>query len=374
MQTDLQPRRRKAACLQNYAIFSSARPEHRRRRPKHDSKPNQALQDQRGAQAHGIEPPPFDPALQKNAQLLTAHANELAETAQAATAKFKGGIQTPGTLTVAPSEAEVGAQYVQRVQSGVPPAVAAAGLGLTPDQQERIHVANALMPNTLGSLAGPSSAQGPAAPLIPPPQAQNAPQTPVGIQQQAQQSTIEETAARAQSIQKAATQIAEGVPPPKPPQVPMPTGMDQGQLSQATVNHAGSIIMQLPAAKRTPAILESVGSIAKWMLDSKTIIAPDGKVVNVDSPKIAQTEAVNIINDGDRSAERSSPDQQKVQQDQQKEQVKAAKEAEKQAKVAQEERDEALTQRRKRPRSPQEMNSQWKYQIRSLLGKLRAAF
>lgn len=303
---------------------------------------NQALQEQRGAQAHGIEAPPFDPALQKNAQLLTAHANELAETAQAATAKFKGGIQTPD-VPPAPTQAEVGAQYVERVKGGVPPSVAAAGLGLTPDQQERIHVANALMPNTIGGLAKPPTA--PAPPVAPPPQ--NVPQSPVGIQQQAQQSTIEEVAARAQNIQKTATQIAEGVPPPKPPQIPMPVGMDQGQLSQATVNQAGSIIMQLPAAKRTPAILESVGSIAKWMLDSKTIIAPDGKVVNVDSPKIAQTEAVNLINaEIDRQNE-GLKDQQKAQQDQQKEQQKAAKEAEKQAKVAQEERDESLNPEKK---------------------------
>lgn len=127
----------------------------------------------------------------------------------------------------------------------------------------------------------------------------------VALQQRAQQATIEETAAAAQTIDLKSAQAAGLAPPPPPApapgqpgskQVPLPAGMESGQLSQQVVENAGKAISSLPPAVQPKGVLEATGNLAKWMFSQKTFVGPDGKVVNVDSQKAAQTEAVNLIN------------------------------------------------------------------------------
>ena len=299
---------------------------------------SQQLQLQRAARAHGDTPPPFDPQVAKTAQLLRAQADELSQTAQQLTAKWKEGpagweqSPTGPTPPQAPTPAEVGAQYIARVQSGIPPEIAAAGLGMTPQHQEAAHIAFAFMPQTTAAVAG---SQKPPASPAPAPQQPNPSPDAVAFQQQAQQSTVAEAAASAQSIDEQAAQIAAGVPPPKPPQVPQPQGMADGHLSQQTVDTTGQVISSLPPAVQPKAILEATGNLAKWLFGQKTAIGPDGKVVNVDSQKAAQTVAVKIINDEvDRQTEQAKAAQEAQQQ--------AVQQRQESAKQAQEERDQAI--------------------------------
>lgn len=155
------------------------------------------------------------------------------------------------------------------------------------------------------------------------------------IQSQQQRQTVIETAARAASIQQKAEQIAAGVPPPPPPSIPAPAGMDDGYLSQQTVQMTGEVIHQLPEQLKPKGILEATGNLAKWLFGKKTVIGPDGKVMNVDSPKAAQTTAVNIINDEvERRNEKAKADEEQKQQD--------AEQRRKDAEVADTERKEAL--------------------------------
>ena len=308
---------------------------------------DQEIRLQDAAKAQGKNPAPLDPAVfkaaqeaQQNARLLRAMADDVAQTAAKSTAewnaKLNGGKAAGTSPTPIPSPTEVGAQYIARVKSGMPPAIAAAGLGMTPEHQEAAHVAHAFVPQTMGSVSG--SQQPPAPPT---PQSPSTLSSPAAVQQQAQQATVAEVAASAQSINKQAAQIAAGVPPPKPPQVPLPQGMDDGHLSQQTVDTTGRVISSLPPAMQPKAVLEATGNLAKWLFEKKTAIGPDGKVVNVDSQKAAQTVAVGIINDEvDRQAEQA-----KAAQDAQQ---KAIEERQENAKTAQEERDEAITPEEKK--------------------------
>jgi hypothetical protein len=171
-----------------------------------------------------------------------------------------------------------------------------------------------------------------------------APPDAVALQQKAQSQTITEIAASAASIDHQAAQIAGLAPPPPPPpkpgdpgsmQMPKPAGMDDGLLTQDTVDKAGAAIQALPPKLRPTAILEATGNLAKWLFGQKTAIGPDGKVVNVDSQKAAQTVAVKIINDEvDRQTEQA-----KAQQDAQQTAIQERQES---AKQAQEERDQAI--------------------------------
>src|ERR1700721_491054 len=297
-----------------------------------------AQRAQRAAQAAGEPVQPIDPELVQRAQYLRAQAQAPKHTA---VRPSEGGRKGPsqweadpaGRQTTVPSPAEVGADYVAKVKSGIPPQIAAAGLGMTRQDQETVHVAAFFTPSAVATAA--ASNKQPVAPQqtapTPPPQSPN----PVAMQQQAQQATIAETAAQAQGIKAKADDIAMGIPPPKPPQVPMPAGMDQGALTQDTVNLAGSVIMRLPAMQRPVAIRESVGKLANWMLATRTVVAPDGTVVNVDSQKTAQTEAVNVINNEIGRQNELIKAQHDAQQD-------AAKERQESAQQAQEERDEAI--------------------------------
>jgi hypothetical protein len=178
-----------------------------------------------------------------------------------------------------------------------------------------------------------------------------APPDAVTVQQQAQSQTITEVASSAASINKQAAQIVGLAPPPPPPpkpgdpgskEMPMPTGMNDGMLTQDTVNKAGAAIQALPPAIRPHAILEATGNLAKWLFGQKTAIGPDGKVVNVDSQKAAQTTAVKIINDEvDRQTEQAKATQETQQ--------KAIQERQDNAKQAQEERDQAIAPEEKKP-------------------------
>ena len=287
-----------------------------------------------------------DPAAVQNANILQKMADDLSATAQRATsaaeqaraaftAKWKGLEPPAGNspqMVPVPTPAQIGAQYVQHVLNGVPPAVAAAGLGMTTQHQEAAHVAYAFVPQSVATLAGSQTPPAPPAAVSAPPPA---PPSAVSVQQQAQQNTVVEAAASAQTINKAATGIALGIPPPKPPQIPQPEGMADGHLSQQTVDTTGQVISSLPPPMQPKAVLEATGNLAKWLFSQKTAIGPDGKVVNVDSQKAAQTVAVGIINaEVDRQAEQA-----KVAQDARQTAIEERQES---AKQAQEERDEAI--------------------------------
>jgi hypothetical protein len=193
--------------------------------------------------------------------------------------------------------------------------------------------------------AGAGAPGEPPAPGSEPPAAPAAPSDATTIQMQAQMQTVQETAARAAGVQKQAEQVAGMTPPPplapKPGEpgsgkLPSPAGMDDGHLSQDTVDKAGQAIQMLPEANRPGAIREAVGNLASWMFDKKTVVGPDNKVVNVDSQRAAQTEAVKIINaEVDRQAEKA--------QNAAEQQQEAIEQRQESATQAQQERDEALS-------------------------------
>jgi 2'-5' RNA ligase len=272
-----------------------------------------------------------------------AEASQAASSSLDAIAEQYQASQQPGSTVPPPTPVQVGQSYIKSVLAGIDPRAAAAALGMTPQHQEQSHVGYFFVPNALGSMVPPSPP--PAGPPQPPPAPDAASQ-----QAQAQAQTVAEAAARAQQQATQAAQIAAGVPPPKPATVPLPLGMAHGAVNQQTVDGAGQIIRSMPPVQQPAAIREAVGNLAKWMFDTKTVVGPDGKVVNVDSQKAAQTEAVSLINaEIDRQNEQAKAQQdaqneaaeqaKKVQEEAQK---KAAKEAEANAKTVKEEREAAL--------------------------------
>jgi C-terminal domain on Strawberry notch homologue/P-loop containing NTP hydrolase pore-1 len=193
---------------------------------------------------------------------------------------------------------------------------------------------------------GEAPTSSPAGPPTPP-----APPSAPEVQASAQIAEVTRLAATARGTQVQAEQLTGSLPPPPPkPKIPSPAGMDDGHLSQQTVETAGQVIQSLPAQARPKAILEAVGTLAKWMFGQRTVLGPDDQVVNVDSQKSAQTEAVKIIN--------AEMEKQKTQAED------AADEKKKNLATAQEERDEAITPTEKKestgntpavpiPKSPQ---------------------
>lgn len=233
-----------------------------------------------------------------------------------------------------PDPLQIGATYIESVKAGIAPKAAAAALGITPEHQELAHVAEFFAPSTMSKTAAamaPPAAPASPAPVQPPAPPPNA----IQLQNQAQAQTVKELAGRAAGIQQKAEDVAAGIPLPKPPQVPNPQGMDQGALTQATVDRAGRVITSLPLEARPVAQREAVGNLAKWGLETKTPIGPDGMLANIDSPKAAQTWAVGIINaEVQRQAEVAQ-----AKADAANERMEAMKED---AKTAQAERDESL--------------------------------
>lgn len=227
--------------------------------------------------------------------------------------------------------------YMDSVKAGVPPAMAAAVLGMTPQHQELAHTAAFFIPNQMAAAA---KASAPPAPPAPPQQPPVRPVDPVTIQQQAQAQTVQEVAARAASIQQQAEQAAAGVQPPKPPEIPAPQGMDQGALTQQTVDNAVQAIRATPYQTRYLAQREAAGTLAQWALETKTPIGPDGNLENIDSPKAAQTWAVKIINEEVDRQHEVAKAQAKAQKAAQDAAVEKAKQVQEEADTAQQERDE----------------------------------
>lgn len=230
---------------------------------------------------------------------------------------------------------QTGMKYIAAVKSGAPPAQAAAALNMTPEHQEMAHVAEAIIPKTMAEAAKASQPPPPRSTAPQPPPRPVAPPDGATVQAQQQARTITETAARAQQIESQATKIAMGIPPPKPPEVPMPKGMDKGALTQDTINRTAQLIRTLPEDQRPAAQREAVGSLARWGFEAKTPVGPDGKLVNIDSPKGAQAWAVDTINN-------------EVDRQQQAAQVKsdaAQKQADEQAKQQQEDAETARQER-----------------------------
>jgi hypothetical protein len=233
-----------------------------------------------------------------------------------------------------------GAKYIAAVKSGVPPEKAAAALGMTPQHQEAAHVANAIIPQTMTRAAAELAPKPPPAPA-PPPQAPAPPPDGATVQRVAQAQTIKDVAAQAADINQKATEIAQGIPPPKPPEVPLPQGMAQGKLSQDVIDQTAGMIRSLPEADHPVAQREAVGSLAKWAMETRTPIGPDGRMDNIDSPKAAQKWAVDTLNaelDRQTQAAQDKADQAKAQQD---EKDKAAEEQQQAAQTAAEEREQA---------------------------------
>jgi hypothetical protein len=169
-------------------------------------------------------------------------------------------------------------------------------------------------------------ASSPSGSVQPPPAPPSGPE----VQNNAQIAEITRLAQAARDTQTAAEQLTGSLPPPPPkPKVPSPAGMDDGHLSQQTVETAGQVIQSLPPATRPSAVLEAVKNLGAWISGKGTILGPDDQVINVDSPKAAQAAATKIIN--------AEMDKQKTQAED------AAKEKQENLQTAQEERDEAIS-------------------------------
>lgn len=104
-------------------------------------------------------------------------------------------------------------------------------------------------------------------------------------------------AMRADEQNQTAHDIATGNPPPAPPTIPAPAGMDDGHLSQQTVDNAVTAVKSLPPDARPGGVQEIVGKLSDWLLKVKTAIMPNGKVTVVDSPKAAVKAAADAVND-----------------------------------------------------------------------------
>lgn len=199
----------------------------------------------------------------------------------------------------------------------------------------------------------PEAPGGPAQPQMESGGPQGSPVEPpsaAAIQQRAQSATVAEAAANAAAINLKAAQIVGMAPPPPPPpkpgepgskQAPPPAGVTEGHISQQAMSDLGSGISQLPPTAQPKAVLEATGKLAKVMFDAKTIIGPDNKVVNVDSQKAAQTEAVNLVNDQVEKKQQEAEESAKAQKEQQDSQNKALEQQQKDAETAAAEREEA---------------------------------
>jgi hypothetical protein len=130
--------------------------------------------------------------------------------------------------------------------------------------------------------------------------------------------------------------------------------MENGQLSQQVVQDVATAVQHLPQPVQPKAVLEATGHLAQWMQDRKTFVGPDGKVVNVDSPKAAQTEAVKLINDEVERQATQAEEAAKAQKEQQDAQQKEIEQQQKDAQTAAEERRAARSRARTQesPRSP----------------------
>ena len=150
-------------------------------------------------------------------------------------------------------------------------------------------------PYSVGVKFGRNAPEAPGGPAQPQmeqggPQGPAEPQSATAIQQRAQAATVAETAASAAAINLKAAQIVGMAPPPPPPpkpgepgskQAPAPAGIEQGHISQQVINDLGTAITQLPPEVQPKAVLAATGKLAEVMFKAKTIIGPDGKVVNV---------------------------------------------------------------------------------------------
>jgi hypothetical protein len=185
-------------------------------------------------------------------------------------------------------------------------------------------------PAAEGSPAGlPGGEEGAASPSSSPP-ARPAPPSAPEVQANAQMTEVARLAATAQQTLVQAEQVTGMRPPPPPkPKMPSPAGMDDGHLSQQTVETAGQVIQSLPPAARPSAVLEAVKNLGAWIAGKGTILGPDDQVVNVDTPKSAQAAATKIIN--------AEMEKQKSQAED------AADEKQTNLETAQQERDEAIT-------------------------------
>jgi serine/threonine protein kinase len=116
------------------------------------------------------------------------------------------------------------AEYLRLVLAGTPPEVAAKNLGMTPEDQEMAHVAHFFMPYVFATIAGDSAL------------------------------------ATAQAGEK----IDPRVPTSKVPAIPSPAGMDDGVLTQETIEKVGKIILQyqgieLETARRQAQLMKREG-------------------------------------------------------------------------------------------------------------------
>lgn len=161
------------------------------------------------------------------------------------------------------------------------------------------------------------------------------PQDPITTLQNEKIQAITAVAAQAADTEAKADGITKGIPPPPPPSIPKPAGMDKGQLTQQAVENVGTAIHLLPPEQKAQGILESVGNLAKWIDEKKTIVGPDNKITTVDSPQAAQKAAVKIVND---EVERQGQKQDELAQTQQDQVAKQQQDAE----TARTEREESL--------------------------------
>jgi C-terminal domain on Strawberry notch homologue/P-loop containing NTP hydrolase pore-1/ddrB-like ParB superfamily domain len=121
--------------------------------------------------------------------------------------------------------------------------------------------------------------------------------TPAEAISQKQGAQVDDAAKRASAVNDAAHAIATGQPPPPPPPAPpVPAGMEDGLLSQPTVDHAIKAVTELPPEARPGAVQEVVSKLADWFGKVKTAIMPNGKVQVIDSPKAAVKTAVDTVN------------------------------------------------------------------------------
>lgn len=206
------------------------------------------------------------------------------------------------------------------------------GFGVGKGEDGSVYAAGRVGPFSARAKWGgtPKSAPSPTAgepPALPPP-----PPDPVTMMANERADAIVGAASRAAETESRAEDIAAGVDPPS---IPKPEGMDDGALTPKTTGAIARVIQMLPENLRPQAILESVGNLAKWIFDKKTIIGPDGKVTTVDTAQSAQKAAVKIVND---EVERQGQQQEEAAQAQQ----EASKQAQEDAETARTEREDAL--------------------------------
>ena len=240
-----------------------------------------------------------------------------------------------------PFTPQVGADYIHQVQAGVHPAQAAAALDMTPEHQELAHVANFIDPAMADKIAPPPPAPPPKVPEAMP-QTPAAPPSAPEVQANAQIAEVTRLAQAARDTQTRAEQVTGSLPPPPPkPQVPLPEGLNRGELTRQTVDNAGRVIQTAPPEQQGQLKISAVASFAKWVAGQNSFVDPDGKIVTVDGDtpaavnKSATKIATKIIND---EVDRQTEAAQAKADEAQKQAEEEAKQQEEDRKTAEEER------------------------------------